>query len=507
MRRKAKHMKKPSFPDHQNLAKGGVVKMAGGGELRGGNGTAAGDPTQLSGPTTSNVVGNAINPSSQGPLGAVNGFLGTNDNFQAGAAAIQNGTNTQQLNSAYGQTQGALNQQSMLANTLNPQAASAVSEQNALAQEYAQIAAGGGPNPALAQLNQTTGQNVANTTAEMAGQRGASSNVGLIARQAAQQGAATQQAAAGQAATNEAQQQIAAQNNLATLANNQANQSGQAQTNSTNAQIAEQANLQNANTSANNANVSQQSNINNVNAATASQNSQNNSNLLSDVTNGIASFFHAKGGEVQKMAEGGTMGAIAPVQVTATGISSPSPVNIPVIKDPGYFSSLGSGDDDDDDSDYGSNTFTDQNGRTLSTAAQTPGSSSFVGPVAPEAHGGRIAPINPHHFHMYFGGGKMAAGGTVKALVSPGEVYLSPDKVQKVLKEDADPMKIGHKFPGRDKVKGKDSYKNDVLPTELESGGVVIPVHITEHKESSQRGRKFVRNAMAKHMKKPEKRA
>lgn len=70
------------------------------------------------------------------------------------------------------------------------------------------IANGTGPNPAQAALNQATGQNVANQAALMAGQRGAGANVGLMARQASQQGAATQQQAAGQSATMQAQQQL-----------------------------------------------------------------------------------------------------------------------------------------------------------------------------------------------------------------------------------------------------------------------------------------------------------
>lgn len=83
-------------------------------------------------------------------------------------------------------------------------------QQQALAGQLGQLAAGQGPNPALAQLQQATGQNVANQAALMAGQRGAGANTGLMARQIAQQGAATQQQAAGQAATMQAQQQLGA---------------------------------------------------------------------------------------------------------------------------------------------------------------------------------------------------------------------------------------------------------------------------------------------------------
>ena len=72
------------------------------------------------------------------------------------------------------------------------------------------IANGTGPNPAQNMLNQQTGANVSNQAALMAGQRGASANPALLARQAAQQGAATQQQAVGQAATLQSQQQLGA---------------------------------------------------------------------------------------------------------------------------------------------------------------------------------------------------------------------------------------------------------------------------------------------------------
>ena len=76
---------------------------------------------------------------------------------------------------------------------------------------------GYGPNPALAQLQQTTGQNIASQAALQASQRGASSNPGLLARQIAQQGGALNQQAVGQAATQTAQQDLSAQQAAAGL--------------------------------------------------------------------------------------------------------------------------------------------------------------------------------------------------------------------------------------------------------------------------------------------------
>ncbi|CAM6002768.1 unnamed protein product [Sphagnum balticum] len=74
------------------------------------------------------------------------------------------------------------------------------------------VANGTGPNPAQAALNQSTGQNINSQAALQAGQRGASGNVGLLARQIGQQGAAIQQNAVGQGATMQATQELNALN-------------------------------------------------------------------------------------------------------------------------------------------------------------------------------------------------------------------------------------------------------------------------------------------------------
>lgn len=130
---------------------------------------------------------------------------------QAAGTALTNEQQLAQLNEELG-LQGGLykqtdvyNQQQQLANAL-------------LAQSQGQ-----GPNPAQAALNQQTGNNIASQAALMAGQRGSSANAGLLARQIAQQGAATQQQAVGQSATQQAQQQIAAQQQLQAQQQNMAN--------------------------------------------------------------------------------------------------------------------------------------------------------------------------------------------------------------------------------------------------------------------------------------------
>lgn len=515
-----------------NMAKGGVVRrqFAQGGQL-------APDATTLGG-TASGNVNSAVNPNSQGFTGAIGGALGLNNQFSAAAAPVQAGTNQAQLNAAYTNTQGALAQQQQLANQTAGQGgfgnqSDVFNQQQALANQLQQQSLGGGPNPALAQLNQTTGQNIANQGALIAGQRGASSNVGLIARQAAQQGAATQEQAAGQAATMRAQQQLAAEQQLGAqqaqlqgVAANQIGAQGQAATNLTNAQLGEQGQLQAANTAYNNNVASQQAGINNVNSQTAQANANSNSNVLSGIE-GVASNIpiigglFAHGGPV-KMAGGGdvNLGAIAPTNASAgsagPGPSIPGSVPLPVANDPEWAQKDGGGGSKKRSSPISSpeqaidpNAATSLGGPMSSGGIDNSGGSiygggaNFMGPMqeglefAPEAaalfKGGNIHP-GPHKSHVanYL----MASGGKVPALVSKDEVYLSPEKVQQVL-NGADPMKVGQKFMGgKAKVKD-DSKKNDTIPVTLEEGGCVIPRHITTHKMASEKAELFVRRAMS----------
>ena len=93
-------------------------------------------------------------------------------------------------------------------------------------------------------------------------------------------------------------------------------------------------------------------------------------------------------------------------------------------------------------------------------------------------------------------GGKIK-GKRVPAMVSPGEVYLTPKDVKDVMKNDANPMDIGSRVPGQAMVKN-DSYSNDTVPETLESGGIVVPRHITTHPMARERAIAFVHKTMAK---------
>lgn len=102
--------------------------------------------------------------------------------------------------------------------------------QRLMSTDLANQAAGiGGPSPEQAMLQQQTGQNTSMQAALMAGQRGASSNPALMAKQIAQQGAANQQNAAGQSATMAQQRMLGAQNQRLQLEQSMAQNSLQAQ--------------------------------------------------------------------------------------------------------------------------------------------------------------------------------------------------------------------------------------------------------------------------------------
>lgn len=127
------------------------------------------------------------------------------------------------------QAQQGLAQQSAFIQAL--QAQGGIQNQNQAYAGYQGLANGTGPNPAQAQLAQATQANVANQAAQAAGQRGASQNVGMIARGAANQGANIQQQAAGQAATMGAQQQVQGLQGMAGIAGQQVNNLAGAQQN------------------------------------------------------------------------------------------------------------------------------------------------------------------------------------------------------------------------------------------------------------------------------------
>lgn len=416
-------------------------------------------------------------------------FDAAENTFQGASAPVQAGTNVGQLNQAYDQSQLGIQQQQDLVNRLMAQ--SGLQNQSDVYNQMQGIANGTGPNPALAQLNQTTGQNVANQAALMAGQRGSNANTGMMARQIANQGANTQQQAAGQAATLAAQQQMQAMNNMGNLANTQAaNQIGAIQ-GYNNAVQNEQNILQGANTNFNNSQVGMQSNINNVNSQTAAGNQAAQGNAMSGIMglgSSLLGAFMAEGGEVKKMADGGEISG--PQSMAGQWLRSDVPIVGPGVEG---TSALPNMNNQQNASEAGAGLGTSMadmyKSQSSSSAPQGIGIGSNV------AGGG--------------GGGFMnnmlAKGGKVPALVSPGERYLSPKDVQQVAK-GANPMKQGEKVPGKPKVGGaKNSYSNDTVKATLQEGGIVLPRSVTQAKDAPERAAAFVRAIMAKNGQLPKK--
>jgi len=236
-------------------------------------------------------------------MGAVGGMLGLGGGGGGSGFATPQSTNIQspttdkQAQDAYTANQAALTQQQDFLKAV--QAQNGLQNQSSVYNQLQGVANGTGPNPALAQLRQATGANVANQAALMAGQRGAGQNVGLIARQAAQQGANTQQQAAGQGATLQANQSLNALQGMGNLATNQANMQANQTQGYTQAQQAEQSQLLNAIAAQNASRVGMQSNINSANAALAGGRMGQQPGAIGGIMNAmgpLASMFGGGGG-------------------------------------------------------------------------------------------------------------------------------------------------------------------------------------------------------------------
>jgi hypothetical protein len=495
-----------------------------------------------------------------GLLGTAGGVNGTGIQGPS-QATILNPTTTAQAQQQYGNAQNALAQQQGFVNAVNQ--ANGVGNQSQVFNALSGVANGTGPNPAQAQLAQATGQNVANQAALMAGQRGSGANVGLMARQAAQQGAATQQQAAGQAATLQSQQQLNALNAQGNIATNQANQQANAVQGLNSATQGEQGQILGGIASQNNANVAMQSNVNEANAGLAGKTMQGQSALLGGAINGISSVASmgaagsgaaaaaaAKGGMVPNMtpqyATGGSVYEnIAPGTTpfdqqqsapTAPAAQMPPPGgHTPLVnsapaanaaqkpksvvaeflsgasKNPqqnGYYSAgqgigkaIGSG----MNSLFGSSNPAPAAPNTPSSVDSSDAQAAMMG--APGTRTAQGMPTDQATYDLYRSlpdAPQMAKGGKVPALVSPGEQYLPPKEAKEVAKGKKDPLKTGERIPGKPKFPGND-YRNDIVPKTLESGGIVIPNEVMQSKHPHWAAMKFVQATMAKNGKLPPK--
>jgi hypothetical protein len=248
-------------------------------------------------------------------MGFIGGIFGNRANsglnFRATPTHIEQGVNIGQTGQAYNQTQQGLAQQMDFLQALQGQ--NGIANQSNVYNQLQGVANGTGPNPALQQLQNTTGQNVANQAALMAGQRGSSANVGLLARQAAQQGGALQQQAVGQGAALQAQQQLAALGQMQGLAGQQVGELAGANQFYNQAAQNEQGNLLGALGQYNNANVAQQNAMNAANAGIAEQKAGSQAGIIGGLLGGLGaagSAYAGKkayGGEISSYEEGGNV--------------------------------------------------------------------------------------------------------------------------------------------------------------------------------------------------------
>lgn len=381
-----------------------------------------------------------------GLAGSLFGGSGKGSDFTAQSANVLNPTTVDQANQAYGNTQTGLQQQQAFLQALQGQ--NGIQNQSNVFNQLQGVANGTGPNPAQAMLANSTGQNVANQAALMAGQRGAGSNVGLMARQAAQQGAGIQQNAAGQAAALQSQQQLGALGQLGGISGQQVANQGQAVAGYNQAAQGQQSNLLNSIAQQNNANVSNANQQNSANASIAKGNQQASNGLMGGllgaagtaITGGlapaVAGLFSSSGADSFQLP---TLGSSA--SQAATGGSN--------------FGGLGGG------------------GLKFAEGGAIPGPSSRVGQ------------------HL-----KMAKGGKVPVMLSPGEKALSPKEATKVAKGEESVKSVGKTVPGKPDG-AKDDLKNDTFPTKLKEGGMVIPNSIMQSSNPEWAAHAFVKAHMA----------
>lgn len=418
-------------------------------------------------------------------MGAIGGLLGlgggANGSGFAGpqqATGAVNPTNADQLSTAYTGTQNTLASQQALLQALQSQ--NGLSNQNQVYNQFQGIANGTGPNPAQAMLNQSTGQNVAQQAALIAGQRGIGQNVGLAARQIAQQGAGIQQNAAGQAATLQANQSLNAINSAGNIANSQvANQVGQTNANAQ-AQQAQQGQLLNAQAQFNNNQVGMQSNINNINGQLANTNMQGQQALIGGLLNG--------GGAASALADGGDIGFPDTSTPTFSGDAGASALS-------GGSGGGGGG-----------------------------GGLMKLLPLLAAAPGGEIMPAAPSAFGPQSMFGQFLVGGSPQ-VDSPNisTPAFGPDSGAKALQQGT--STATHKKPDDDapdmarggmagdyrsggKVKAKNTkqkavapgnnYANDKIPAVLSEHEIVLPRSVTLSPDPVNSAARFVAAVMAK---------
>ena len=393
--------------------------------------------------------------------GGAGGFQGT------GAAAptlapIRNPIDPATIGQQYALGLQGQSDQNTLLNALQQQGG--LANQASVYNQLQGVANGTGPNPAQAMLNNTTGQNISNQAALMAGQRGAAANPALLARQAAMQGGALQQQSAGQAAALQANQSLNAMNQLGGIANTQvANQIGQTNQLPSTAFNA-QNNLISVMNGYQNAMVVNQSNVNSANAGLASSDIQGQDAVLGGLLGGAGAAAASSG---TKKAEG--------------GLIEPQPSPAPQMQQKQQYAG------------------------PKSSAVKFLSGNSYKKELPQQFNAWDTTPSGPPVDPKSLEAPGFAKGGKVPAMVSPGERYLPPHEVKEVAKGKKAPLAAGEKIPGTPKYPGND-YRNDVVPKTLDAGGIVIPNKVLQSKDPHKKAAKFVAAVLAKKKQLPAKR-
>jgi hypothetical protein len=469
-------------------------------------------------------------------MGAISGLLGfaggANGTGFAGptAAPITQTTNPADLANAQSGVNNSMGSQQALLSALQNQ--NGLGNQSQVYGQLQGVANGTGPNPAQAMLNQQTGQNVANQASLMAGQRGAASNVGLMARQAAQQGAATQQQAVGQGASMQANQSLNALGAAGNMANTMAgNQVGQVNAN-TSAQQQEQANLLGAAGNLNNTGVSMQSNINNANAGLANTQMQGQQGLIGGLMKSLSSAggmaSGAAGGQVQGYDEGGD---VAPANIGSPSFSTDAGAAALANAFPGDSSSSGGG---------GGGGGGIMSMLPMLAAAMADGGAvqpmpqmgiTAAGPQSPfgqflASNAGKVsgASVGSVSFGGSNAGAQALQQGVAAALskkqpapqgttsatqgYGPDAEVTSDNTSASDLANMSTQMaarggpingKAGGKVPGKPKVKGAvNSYANDTVPALLSAGEIVLPRSVTQSSDPVRGAAQFVQSVLNK---------
>lgn len=396
-------------------------------------------------------------------------------------ANINAAATPEQLAAAQGNTQNALGQQNAFVNALQGQ--NGIQNQSNVYNQLQGIANGTAPNPALDAQNvalaNATGANVANQAAMMAGQRGASANAGLMARQAAMQGGAIQQQAAGQGAQMQgnliAQQQANALNQMGNISGQQVGNLGNANNAAAQTALQQQQNLIGGMNGTNNANVANADSINKANSA--------DNKASKDV---MGSLINAGGSALSMLSD----------KDAKTNVKSGEGAVKQLL-------------DKAQPKEYNYKDAANGQGKHVSPMAQDLEKSEIGKSMVMDTPQGKVVDYGKGF------GAILAAQSMLHKRLDSLEKSMKPDSSEGVAEEsEAAPVdhkgpksklgqhfaqggRVSHVVPGKAKVAG-DSLKNDTVDAKLSPGEIVIPRSIATSKNAPAEAAKFVAACLAK---------